>query len=170
MQTNVSIFQDAGELMIGSRLKRLGERIYTQVGQVYRKLGIPFEPAWFPVFFLLDRQETLAVTALARAVGVSDAAASQLIGQLQKRGLVDAAAADRDRRVRTVTLSTMGRELLVRVRPVWSALSHALAEIESGPDELGRMLALIDDLESALNLDELANRMMLQLRDPDRQE
>lgn len=160
------IFQTAGELMIGSRFKRLGEKLFAEIGRVYKDLKIPFEPAWFPVFFLLDRQTALPVTALARAMDVSDSAASQLVRRLEKAGLIVFSAGDADKRIRLVTLSVSGRRLLERVRPVWSALSASLAEMETGEADLRRLLAYVSELEEGLQRETLAERVRRRIREP----
>lgn len=163
MTPTTSIYQSAGELLIGSRLKRLGERIFSEIGRVYRELDIPFEPAWFPVFFLLDRRGAMPVTSLSRAIGVSSAAASQFVRKLEERGLVLITTGEHDKRVRAVTLTETGRELLQRVRPVWQALSSALAEMEAGRDELRRLLELLTGLENGLNQEALIERVLRRL-------
>ena len=145
----MSIQRVSGELMLGSRLKRLGERLFSEVGRVYRNLAIPFEPAWFPIFFLLDRHGSLSVTTLAREMGVSDPAASQLVRRIQQRGLVEIQPGERDRRIKMMVLSTSGRKLLKQVKPVWLALQHTMNEIMPG-DNLQHLLTALTSLEDAL--------------------
>ena len=162
----MTVLQTAGELMIGSRLKRLGERLFSEIGRVYKDLNIPFEPAWFPIFFLLDRQKVLPVTALARAIGVSDSAASQFVRKLQELDLVESLSGDKDKRVRLVALSESGRQLLERVRPVWTALGASIAEMESGSRELRQLLALISGLEKGLDQESLVERIRRRVQEP----
>jgi DNA-binding MarR family transcriptional regulator len=145
----MSIQRVSGELMLGSRLKRLGERLFSEVGRVYRNLAIPFEPAWFPIFFLLDRDGSLSVTTLAREMGVSDPAASQLVRQIQQRGLVEIQPGERDRRIKMMILSPSGRKLLKQVKPVWLALQQTLNEMVP-EDNMQHLLTALTSLEDVL--------------------
>jgi len=160
----MSIYASAGELMIGSRLKRLGERIFSEIGRVYKELGIAFEPAWFPVFFLLQEHNSMTIHALARAMGVTDPAASQFARKLLDRDLVSVSGLPEDKRQRIITLTPAGLSLLAQVRPVWQALAGALSEIESGPDELNQLLNLINTLENGLNQESLISRVRQRLQ------
>lgn len=145
----MSIQRVSGELMLGSRLKRLGERLFAEVGRVYRNLAIPFEPAWFPIFFLLDRHGSLSITTLAREMGVSDPAASQLVRRIQQRELVEIQPGERDRRVKMMILSPAGRELLKQVKPVWLALQRTLNEM-APENNMQHLLTMLTNLEDAL--------------------
>lgn len=149
--------------MLGSRLKRVGEKLLSEVGRVYRDLGIPFEPSWFPVFFLLDRHGTLPVPILVREMGVTDSAVSQLVKQMQHHGLLDENREPRDRRTRILSLSPAGKELLDRVRPVWQTLSAVLAEM--GPGGVQPLLRQLDDLEEAIQVRSLTDRVRLILHE-----
>ena len=41
--------RDLGGLALGSRLKRLSDRLYRGVARIYRELDVEMEPRWFPV-------------------------------------------------------------------------------------------------------------------------
>jgi hypothetical protein len=42
-----------GRIALGSRLKRLSERLLSDVARVYESQGIDFKPPWFPLFSLV---------------------------------------------------------------------------------------------------------------------
>jgi len=145
-----TIYRRAGALMLGSRLKRLGERLIGDVGRLYRREGLPFEPSWFPLFFLLQEAEAVTVTDVARGLGVTDSGASQLVRSVQQQGFVEVRQSAGDRRVKQLRLTEAGRELLEAVQPVWSALRESLVELFGDDAALGRLAATLDALEDRL--------------------
>lgn len=131
---------------MGSRLKRLGERFLTEVARVYRTAGIDFEPSWFPVFFLLDREETVQISQFAEELVITQSGATQLIKGLEKKGLLEEIQAKgRDRRTKSVRFTSRGRELLEQVRPVWRALTLSMeALLAEGPNSKHFLPALAE--------------------------
>ena len=57
----MDFINDLGLLILGSRLRRLSDRIMASGQDVYRNLDIDFEPRWFPVFRLLADNEPMTV-------------------------------------------------------------------------------------------------------------
>ena len=62
----MTFYRRTGELILGTRLRRLSERILADVSRVYREMSIPFETSWFPLFHLLHERGSLSVTEVAR--------------------------------------------------------------------------------------------------------
>ncbi len=127
------------ELALASRLKRLGEMLLKDVSSVYRELGIDFQARWFPVFFTLGRKSPLAVTELARAIGLSHPAINQVARQMIKHGLINEMKDRQDDRKRLLSLTDSGRQLLHRLEPVWEEIRIANRDllVESKTDLLG---------------------------------
>ena len=150
--------EHAGFLILGSRMKRLGEKLFAQVGKVYTDQGIPFEPSWFGIFFVLYQKEQLSVSLLARTLGVSDAAVSQQIRVLLRAGLLDVRETRGDRRVRTVALSSLGLRLLRQALPVWEAMNVAVSRL-LGESAMERLLKGLNGLEEAVREQPLHERM-----------
>lgn len=149
--------------MLGSRLKRLGERLIGDVGRLYRREELPFEPSWFPLFFLLQEAEAVSVTDVARGLGVTDSGASQLVRGAQRQGLVEVRQGPGDRRVKQLRLTEAGRELLEAVQPVWSALRESLVELFGDEAALERLAATLDALEDRLAAHDLTERLAAHL-------
>ena len=62
----MTFYRQTGELIFGTRLKRLSDRFLMDVARIYKTLDIPFVIGWFPLFYLLNEQGTLSVTEIAR--------------------------------------------------------------------------------------------------------
>ena len=67
----MNAYQKAVELIVGSRLKRLSDRYLSDVAKVYKAHHIPFETAYFPVFYLLSRYTRLKVSDVARELAIT---------------------------------------------------------------------------------------------------
>lgn len=100
---------------------------------------------------LADRQSA-RVQELAAHAGITASTATRILDALERRGVVERARSDEDRRAVAVSLTGLGRELLSaeqdwlrgRQRAFFSSLPAA--EQELAPDLLFRLAALIDDL------------------------
>src|ERR1700722_1518582 len=75
---------------LGSRLRRLLERLDRDVAAIYRAANICFEARWFPVFIALHDNGPLTVGALSERLGVTHAAISQVRAALEAEGLIAA--------------------------------------------------------------------------------
>ncbi|MBX9669223.1 MAG: bifunctional helix-turn-helix transcriptional regulator/GNAT family N-acetyltransferase [Candidatus Obscuribacterales bacterium] len=153
-----------GSLALGSRLKRMSERLGQEVAQIYTKAGIDFEPKWFPVFRLLAEHQVASVTDVASLVGITHPAVNQVAQELSKAGLITSASDKADGRKRLLSLSPKGMRLAAQLEPVWQAvhcaisdlfeeadmsLLNAVATAESAMDRKG-LLARYDEMSSVL--------------------
>jgi len=131
----MSFYQQAGHLILGTRLRSLGDRFLAMVQDLYHQLEIPFEATWFPLFYLLDRHDQLSMMDASRELGFSHSAISQMAASLRKKGLLTLVRDAEDARRRDMTLTQDGRALLASIKPVWLALDEVLRrEQEAGHD------------------------------------
>ncbi|MCB1633894.1 MAG: MarR family transcriptional regulator, partial [Xanthomonadales bacterium] len=79
---------ELGELALGSRLKRLADRIMADAAAIYRHLGHDMQPRWFTLLALLYRHGQCNVVEAAERLGLSQPAISQFSQQLVQRGLI----------------------------------------------------------------------------------
>lgn len=150
--------QSAGLLILGSRLRRLSELFLATVNTVYREQGIVFETGWFPVFFLLNTQPTVTITAISETMRCSQPTASQLVRNLKEKGLITAVIDPYDARSQQITLTPDGQVLLHKVLPVWEAMQKAL-DSHFDPN----LLEQIAGLEQLLEPKTLADKIKQQL-------
>ncbi len=151
------MYQEAGTLLLASRLKRLGDRLFSEITKVYKSLNLGFEPSWFPIFYLLNRDKSHSVSTIAREAGVTDSAVSQLIKQLREKKLIRIVTNVEDKRAGAICLSSAGEKLLETVKPVWNAIEFTLEEYllsdRYGPSFLDAVL----ELENSLDIHDLSN-------------
>ena len=148
---------DLKELALATRLKRLSEKLMKDVSQVYGDLGIDFRANWFSILYALGQESPMAVTELARTLGLSHPAVNQIAAQLIARGLVTQGKDATDERKRLLFLSPGGKALIKELKPVWREIRLANRALlkESGAD----LLKDLARVEAALDRDSMANRV-----------
>jgi DNA-binding MarR family transcriptional regulator len=154
----MNLYQSLGYLVLGSRLRRLSEAFLAEINRAYQTEGIDFDASWFPVFYLLSKNDALSIKELSEQIEVSHPAASQLITNLKNRGLVTSATCADDGRRQLVTLTDSGRALLRQILPMWDAITKAMTELIDNNAASQQLLPAITALESTFrsaNLSEL---------------
>lgn len=138
-----------GHLCLGSRLKRLGERMQAGVVQHLAARGLAVQPAQLPLLWALREGGPMSVGALGERLGISQPGVSRIVAALEGEGLVTAASPGRDRRRRRIAISPAGEALMADLSatlfPAVRAAVEALCEA-AGPDLLGQ----IDRIEDGL--------------------
>ena len=151
------VVKELGYLTLGTRLKRLGERLQaqTQVLLEYEDVGLP--ASHFPVLAALERLGALNVGELTEAVGTSQPGVTRLLDKLEAEHLVRSTQLAQDRRVRTIALTKSGRQLIARSkRTAWPMIEAAVADACAGPVQ--PLLAVLAALEEALAVAPLSIR------------
>jgi DNA-binding MarR family transcriptional regulator/N-acetylglutamate synthase-like GNAT family acetyltransferase len=143
------ILRERGYVFLGSRLKRLGERMQADVLNILEQEGLPMQPSQAPVLAALDQHGPSTVGDIVRATGVSQPAITRSLALLTDLGLVETVRAGRDLRHRTVSLTEAGHAALARSRlTVWPRVESAVIELCAGRS--GPFLQQIDAIEDAL--------------------
>jgi DNA-binding MarR family transcriptional regulator/ribosomal protein S18 acetylase RimI-like enzyme len=140
------VLANEGGVMLGSRLRRLGERLQAGAEQVARDCGLPTVPAHMPVLTALWRHGPLTIGETAERTGVSQPAITRLASQLAEMGLIKLSRGT-DRRVRMLALSEAGETTMRRAETsLWPRLRAAVAEA----CDIDALLLHVAALEAAL--------------------
>ena len=143
------IVRSGGHMTLGSRLKRLGERMQSDVARFMEEVGIGAQPSVPPLLAALYSKETLTIGELVEAVGVSQPGVTRSVGQLERAGLVEIRRTEADRRSKAVALTAEGRDVVARCRrDLWPYIEAAVADVCAGLD--GPLLRQLDAIEDAL--------------------
>jgi DNA-binding MarR family transcriptional regulator len=150
------VVRELGHLALGTRLKRLGERLQAQTQVLLEAAGVELPASHFPILATLDRLGPLSVGEIAEAVGMSQPGVTRMLDKLQADGLVKSTAAAGDRRVRTIGLAAAGEKLVASSkRTVWPRIESAVADACKGRGEsLLPALAALEEslLDASLNV------------------
>lgn len=132
------ILLEMGPVFLGSRIKRLAERLQVGAAKVLADAGLPVQPTHMPLLAALDR-EPLTIGQLVQAVGTSQPGVTRGVSQLVDLGLVQSAACA-DQRQRLISLTPAGVAAMARAK------LHVWPRIEIAVDELcrGEAAALLD--------------------------
>lgn len=136
-----------GHLTLGSRLKRIGERLQGDAQRIMEEHGVPLQASQYPFVAALDRLGPLTLGDLAEAVGITQPGATRAVSQLARDGMVRVRAARDDQRRRIVSLTAKGQaQVEFGRREVWPRIEAAVADLcrgLSGP--LLDQLAAVED-------------------------
>jgi DNA-binding MarR family transcriptional regulator len=90
-------------------------------------------PTQFLVLFRLEQSKGVSSAELARVTGVRPQSVAELIGPLERRGLISRREAAEHRRILRISLSAAGEQLLGRATPVARQLEKDLLANLAGP-------------------------------------
>jgi len=152
------VIRQLGHLTLGTRLKRIGERLQSQTQRILDAHEVPIQAAQFPFVAAIDRLGPVTVGELASAVGVTQPAATRALAQLSEDGLVEIAQASGDQRRKSITLTRQGKRLVdIGKRNVWQVIEAAVKHLCRGlSGSLLEQLAAIEDGLEELPLDRRA--------------
>jgi len=144
------IVRSLGYGTLGSRLKRIGEKLQAQTQEISEELAAPELPTSHnPVLAALDRNGPLSIGHLAEAIGQSQPGVTRMVNSLKSAGLVKVKGNEKDRRISRITLTRGGKALVKRLQETfWPEVMLAVEDACTGLS--GTLLEQLDQLESAL--------------------
>ncbi len=145
----MATLKDLGILALGTRLRVLSEAMMAGVKGFYDDFGLDFEPRWFPVFQLVQREPGLSIAACAERIGVSHTAVKDLTRPMVAAGLITLEPDPRDARAKALRLTEAGEVLFTRLKPAWFALQQAL-DIAFPDGGVTEILMVLERLEDAV--------------------
>jgi len=160
----MSFYKKAGELIFGTRLKRLSDRFLDEVSSIYKKLGISFEVSWFPLFYLLHHKEGLSVTEIAKELHITHSAVSQLVTNLEKKDLVRFIDDENDKRKRIIGFTKSGQKMMYEIKPVWESMKKSMRLLLHKKENSARLLKALDEIEDTLEKESLCERVLKNIK------
>jgi len=152
------VVRSLGYLALGTRLKRIGERLQSQAQDVLAEEGVAYSVSLFPLMAALDRLGPLSVGELAEALGTSQPGVTRMIAKLKSDGLVACGPAAGDARMRPIMLSASGKALVQRSKlRAWKRIERAVERACAGLS--GPLLTQLADLEEELAATPLRQRV-----------
>lgn len=143
------ILKERPVLFLGSRLKRLAERMQSEVVEMAATVGLDIQPSQYSLLATLDRYGPQTIGALTQAMQLSQPAITRTVAKLTDMGLVVIDRLHKDQRHKTVSLTEAGTAALARSKSfVWPRVEAAVKEVLGGLE--GNFLAQIDAIEARL--------------------
>lgn len=125
----MDLYSQIGKVALGSRLRRLSDRLTEDAAKIYKLYNVALDPKWFPVFYVLSQQESAAVTEIAQRIGHSHASVSQIVKEMSNRGLTTTEKHSQDARVSIVKLSDAGKQLIPHLEQQCVDVNQAVEEL-----------------------------------------
>jgi DNA-binding MarR family transcriptional regulator/N-acetylglutamate synthase-like GNAT family acetyltransferase len=151
------ILVDLGELFLGSRLKRLAERLQADAARVAQAAGLAIQPAQFPLLAAIDRYGPLTIGEAVDALGLSQPAVTRCAAGLVDAGLIEVERSDSDLRQRHLHLTDQGRAAMIQAKQaMWPQLDGAVKQLCAPLS--GGLLDQVAQIEAALDRTSLEER------------
>ncbi|ACT58683.1 bifunctional helix-turn-helix transcriptional regulator/GNAT family N-acetyltransferase [Hirschia baltica] len=157
------ILENAGYLALGSRLKRLAERLQADAARLHEAHGFSIQPSQFPLLKAIDTLGSITVAQAVEALGVSQPAVTRTLNTIIESGLVTTRADDKDQRVKWIELTPKGEATLESLREnLWPHVQEAAKQASSFPTGASPMnlLDALSRLEQNLNESSLEERVL----------
>ncbi|MDH5529983.1 MAG: MarR family transcriptional regulator [Paracoccaceae bacterium] len=152
------IVRQIGYLALGSRLRRIGERLQAETYSLIAARGIPLQGNHYPLLFALEESGPLTIGDLATALGISQPGVTRIVGQLTRLGAVSARSGKSDQRQKVVSLTEKGKTLVELGRQeIWPQVLECITDILDG--QRGPILDQLDHLEDALQAQSFLDRV-----------
>jgi DNA-binding MarR family transcriptional regulator len=152
------VVRQSGYLTLGSRLRRIGERLQGDVQKIGIVKGFELHGSLWTTLIALDREGELTVGELAHSLGIAQPGVTRNLKLLEARGLIEPRRSTTDQRVKRIELSEEGRTLVGEARrKVWPVVEEAVAEMCAGLK--GPLLAQLAAIEDALDQSSLDRRV-----------
>lgn len=143
------ILRDAGYLGMGSRLKRLSDRLLVDASAAHGEEGQGLQPGQFPLMAALDRFGSMTVNEAAQAIGVSQPAVTRVVSELVKADFVSSKPGVEDKRQRRLALTSEGHAALLKLKSgLWPRVEAAAREVFSNLE--GDFLEQLSAVEARL--------------------
>lgn len=140
---------DLGYLTLGSRLRRIGERLQATTQAYLARNGVEIQVAQLSVLYALGEQEPAAIGDLAQTLGLSQPGVTRMVERLEAGGWIETEKRDADRRQRFVRLTAKGEALVKQAHALhWPVIESSVAALA---DQLsGRLIDQLGGLEAAI--------------------
>jgi DNA-binding MarR family transcriptional regulator/N-acetylglutamate synthase-like GNAT family acetyltransferase len=130
----MEFYNKVGKMALGSRLRRLSEKLTDQAAEVYKVYDIAMNPKWFPVFYALAEGEDKSIMQIAQEISHSHPSVSTIVKEMVKNGIAQEIANKADGRKNYIRLTDKGREINERIQvqyaDVNAAVENALNETQ----------------------------------------
>jgi DNA-binding MarR family transcriptional regulator/N-acetylglutamate synthase-like GNAT family acetyltransferase len=127
----MDFYFQVGKMALGSRLRRLSERLTEDAAKIYALYDVALDPKWFPVFYVLSQSNGMSVTEIAHRIGHSHPSVSQIVKEMKRNGIVTIDKGIEDARVSVVKLSDTGKQLIPKLEKQYLDVTNAVENLLS---------------------------------------
>ncbi|AZS20197.1 MULTISPECIES: GNAT family N-acetyltransferase [unclassified Caulobacter] len=130
---DVDLLAGLGVGFLGSRLKRLAERMQADAAEVARSLALPVQPAQMSLLMAIRMHEPIAVGELAERLQLAQPTVTRALGPLERDGFIETRRTPGDQRSKRLVFTDKGRALMARIQTeLLPRIEPAAAELVAG--------------------------------------
>lgn len=130
---DVDLLAGLGVGFLGSRLKRLAERMQADAAEVARSLALPVQPAQMSLLMAIRMHEPIAVGELAERLQLAQPTVTRALGPLERDGFIEGRRTPGDQRSKRLVFTEKGRALMARIQTeLLPRIEPAAAELVAG--------------------------------------
>lgn len=143
------IIRNNGFVNLGSRFRRIGEKLQSETQTLLQKHDVPIQGSQFPILLTIQENGPSTVGDIANALGLKQPGVTRNIGTLAKQGVVSVLRGEKDQRTKLVGLTDLGRDIIkMGTEVITPLLIKCVSDVVS--DERASLLEHLDHLEDAL--------------------
>lgn len=152
------VVRSFGFLALGTRMKRIAERLQADTQKIIDAAGMPVQASQFPFLAAIEHSGPLTIGELAEAIGITQPGVTRAVAHLSGAGLLQTRTAADDQRLRIVSLTTDGQNLVAAARhDLWPRIAAAVADLCGDLD--GPLLDQLSRIEDGLAAKPLDRRL-----------
>lgn len=156
---HADVLDQHGPLFLGSRLKRLADRMQADAAQILAAVDLPVQPSHLPLLAALDGAGSLTVSEAVEALRISQPAVTRIVAALTELGYINSTRPAADQRQKAMELTPAGRDLAGRMKAdLWPPVRAAAEDLCAAPADT--LLAQVRGLEEALERRSLLQRVI----------
>ncbi len=122
----MKFFDNVGVMAIGTRLRMLSEKMTEDATEIYEMYGVGLKPKWFPVFYVLSKDQEKSITTIANEIGHSHPSVSKIVREMVKEGILLEKKDDSDGRKNNVVLSEKGNNITDQIHEQYLDVENAV--------------------------------------------
>ena len=157
MNESDDMLRATGLLTLGSRFRRLGERLQGETQEILSQYDPQVPSALHPVLNMLIQRGPQTIGQISAGLGLAQPGVTRSVSALVRLGLVAVVTSPNDGRLRLAELTPEGRDFVALAQAeIWPRVERAVTDLCAGfgPE----LLQSLQDIEDGLDLLSLIDR------------
>ena len=123
-------FNHIGQMAIGSRLKRLSDKLMKDAEKVFQLYGVDLKPKWFPLYYCLsEEREGKSITSIAENIGQSHPSVIKIVKEMANKGLLTEHKDENDGRRNLIKLTDQGVDIYNKITYQYEDVDKAVGNL-----------------------------------------
>ncbi|WP_062054833.1 MarR family winged helix-turn-helix transcriptional regulator [Aquimarina longa] len=123
------IVEELGYMALGTRLKRISDRMSHSSRMMYKTLGIDFEPNWYLVLSIIEKKPGVSVMEVANSMGFAHQTIMVMTNKMVKKEYLKMSKDQIDKRKTIFHLTEKAIEILPRIKQICEAGRKVILDV-----------------------------------------